>query len=440
MKNENIKKWLRRGGLTLAFAVLFVFLYVLSALSGLRFFIPHYLTIAGGPFESKSYLVILQNNNELRPAGGRIVAYGKITFNNGLFGDIELSNPDEALTNHEYIDAPYPMEELLWDESYKGYTFFDANFNPDFEKTVNDLLGMYKLTHPDVEFDGAIGLNINVLKDIIDITGNVKIGDEVITSSNIFEKLENSDDTTLRAIGRSVIFKSSWSFVSWRDLSDMFVKNLNEKHIQLYSFNKNFQKKLEEKNWSGKWPTGYKGDFLAAIEANFGKNQINKYINRALNYRLYLCDPKTDKYCEYTGKVAYTIEHIDRAPEAEKYTGYIRFYFPKKTNLKSSNVFVNYENNEDYFVVGTIVSLNPGERKTIEMTAELPETIFDQETYSLYIPKQSGTSGDSYSVIIETPTGTEVESRSFDVHENIASWQGALSKDKTLSLSVTKPL
>jgi len=440
MKNEKIKKWLKRGGLTLAFIILFVFLYVLSALSGLRFFLPHYLTIAGTPFESKSYLLVLQNNNELRPSGGRIIAYGKITFNNGLFGDIELSNPDEALTNHDYMDAPYPMEELLWDESYKGYTFFDANFNPDFESTVNELLGMYKLTNPDVEFDGAIALNINVLKDVLDITGNVKIENEVITSSNIFEKFENSDDTTLRSIGRSVIFKSYWSIISWRELSDMFVRNLNEKNIQLYSFNKNFQKKLEEKNWSGKWPTKFEGDFLAAVEANFSKNQISKYINRALNYRLYLCDPQADKYCEYTGKVAYTIEYIDRSPEAPKYTGYIRFYFPNETSLKSSNAFVNYENNADYFVMGTIVSLNPGEKKTIEMTVKLPEIIFDQESYSLYIPKQSGTAGDPYSVIIETPAGTQVDSKSFDVHENIASWQGALSKDKTLSLSVTKPL
>lgn len=438
MKKKKPKKWLVRGGLTLAFVVLFMILYVLSALSGLRFFIPHYLTIAGTPFESKSYLVILQNNNELRPSGGKIMAYGTVTFKNSLFSDIEVNNLDNSITDHDYIDAPYPMEELLWSDSYNGYTFFDANYDPNFKGTADELLRMYKLTNPEAEFDGVVALNVNVLKDILDITGGVYVDNELVTSANIFDKLENSDNETLRNISKSIISKSFWSVLSWRRLSDMFVANFNEKHIQFYSFDTNFQKKLAEKGWSGVWPSDLEGDFLATAEANLGGNQINKYINRSLDYRLYLCNPELDKFCEYTGKIAYTIENVDRSPEAENYKGYIRLYFPKGTNLKSSNTFIHYEDDTDNSVIGTVVTLAPGERKTIELTVELPKTIFDQETYSLYIPKQSGTIADPYSVIIEMPIGTEIESRSFDIHENIASWQGALVKDKVLSLSVTK--
>jgi uncharacterized protein DUF4012 len=431
MKKKKSKKWLIASGLTLAFVVLFMILYVLSALSGLRFFIPNYFTIAGTPFDSKSYLLVLQNNNELRPAGGKIMAYGSVSFNNGLFSDIEVNNLDESITDHEYIDPPYPIEN--------GYTFFDANYDADFKNTANELLTMYKITNPDADFDGVVALNVDVLKDILDIIGNVNIDGELVNSSNIFEKLENSDNETLRDISKNIISKSFRSLLSWRDLSDMFVRNFNEKHIQLYVFNENFSEKLEAKGWSGTWPTNFKGDFIASVEANLGKNQINKYINRSLDYRLYLCDPELDDFCDYTGKIVYTIEHIDRSPEAENYNGYIRFYFPEKTELKSANAQIHYEENAKYKVFGTAINLSPGERKTIEITAELPEDIFDQEVYSLYIPKQSGTIGDSYSVIIETPNGTEIESKSFDIHENIASWKGALLKDKTLSLSVTKP-
>jgi hypothetical protein len=431
MPKKKTKKWLVRGGLTLAFVVLFMILYVLSALSGLRFFIPHYFSIAGTPFDSKSYLLVLQNNNELRPAGGKIMAYGSVTFNNGAFSDIEVNNLDESIVDHEYIAPPYPLDD--------GYTFFDANYDADFKETANELLTMYKITNPDAEFDGVVGLNVNVLKDILDIIGDVNVDEELVNSANIFEKLENSDNETLREISKRIISKSFWAVLSWRDLSDMFVRNFNEKHIQLYIFDEGFQSKLDAKGWSGTWPDELEGDFLATIEANLGENQINKYINRSLDYRLYLCDPSEDDFCDYTGKIAYTIEHIDRSPEAENYYGYIRFYFPKNTDLKSANAQIHYEDNEEYSVVGSVVNLNPGDRKTVEITVELPEDIFDQETYNLYIPKQSGTTGDSYSVIIETPNGTEIESRSFDIHENIASWQGALLKDKVLSLSVTKP-
>lgn len=421
MKSKKSKKWLVRGGLTLAFVALFVILYILSTLSGLRFFIPHYFSIAGTPFESKSYLLVLQNNNELRPAGGKIMAYGTVNFKNGLFNDIEVNNLDESITDHEYIEPPYPLTG--------SYTFFDANYDPDFKNSANDLLEMYKLTNPDAEFDGVIALNVNVLKDVLDIIGDVEVNDEIINSATIFEKLENSDNETLRDISKSIIAKSFWSILSWRNLSDMFVRNFNEKHIQLYVFDENLQEKLGNKGWSGVWPENFKGDFLATVEANLGENQINKYINRSLDYRLYY---------DYTGKVTYTIEHIDRSLEAENYYGYIRFYFPKKTELKSANVQIHYEENEDYYVAGSIVNLNPGDRKTIEITVELPDNIFDEDGYSLYIPKQSGTIRDSYSVIVEMPSGTEIESDSFEIHENIASWQGALFKDKLLELSIKK--
>ena len=430
MKKSKTTKWLMRGGLGLAFVVFFIILYSLSALSGLRFFIPHYLTIAGTPFESKSYLVVLQNNNELRPSGGRIMAAGSITFKNGLFSDIEISNFEELANLSKNIDTPYPTQD--------NYSFFDANYDPDFTLAANNLIATYKTVNPNSRFDGVIALNVTVLKDILNIIGSIYVNEERINSKNIFEKIENSDGQTLREIGKAIISKSFCSILSWRNLSDMFVKNFNEKQIQLYVFDKNLQNKLDEKKWSGAWPKNFEGDFLATVEANLGQNQINKYINRALNYRLYLCNPKINKYCSYEGKIAYTIENVDRSPEAKNYKGYIRFYFPKNTNLKSANTNITHEDNQNYTVIGTLVNLNPGERKTIEMMVELPEVIFNQEVYNLYIPKQSGTVGDSYSIIIETPNSSKIESKSFNVHDNIASWQGALLRDKILNLSVTE--
>ncbi len=428
MNTQNRTTWLKRSVIAVLFCVLFLILYVLSALSGLRFFIPHYLTVAGTPFDSKAYLIVLQNNNELRPSGGKIMAYGSVTFVNGLFNDIQVNTLGDTITDHEYVEPPYPME---------SYTFWDANYDPDFAQTVDNLLAMYEKADSNATFDGVIALNVSVLKDILTITGDIEVDGQNVNAKTIFSILENGDNETLRMVSKRIINKSFWSFMSWRRLSDTLVKNLSEKHIQLYSFDTRFQEQINKKGWSGAWPSYEKGDFFATTEANLSEKQINNYINRSVDYRVYLCDKKLQENCDHKATMAYTIEHIDRAEGAASYEGYVRFYFPERTNLKRSTAYINYEDDETHTIIGTVVTLQPGERKTIEMMLELPDTILHDNTYRLFVPKQAGTDGDPYSIIVETPHHKSIQSSAFSIQENVARWQGALQIDKFLSLRLT---
>jgi len=68
---HGLKKWL---SIIIGVLVLILFMIYLS-LGELRFFANHYL---GLTFFSKNYLVLLQNNYELRPGGGFITAYGNL--------------------------------------------------------------------------------------------------------------------------------------------------------------------------------------------------------------------------------------------------------------------------------------------------------------------------------------------------------------------------
>ncbi len=100
MAKKYSKKSLRAVYLTLFFIILTFILFTLSSLSGLRFFIPHYFSIAGGPFNEKNYLVLFQNNNELRPTGGFISAYGILKFRNGLFAGLEVNDVFGDIADH----------------------------------------------------------------------------------------------------------------------------------------------------------------------------------------------------------------------------------------------------------------------------------------------------------------------------------------------------
>ena len=409
---------------------------------------PRYFDIAGGPFSEKNYLVLFQNDNELRPTGGFISAYGIAQFKNGFFTGIEINDVFGDIADHEYIDPPYPQKKLLDGVFYQGYTFRDANWYPDFPQSVSELMRLYRLTDSETNFDGVIAVNLKNLEDLLEILGKVKVWDYEFTSGNVFELLEfslhnidyhNVEEVSKRKnilgpLAKELIKKSVFSPLKWREISDMIVRNLNEKHIQLHFFNSSLQDAIHNKGWSGTWPKP-EGDFLAVVESNLGGMKSDRYINRDVDYRLEIFEHTEDNYT-LTAKTTITMEHFGdyNVPISGAYSGYLRIYAPKGATLKSSTVTTQTENLSDYTVFGTIIKLNPGERKTFEFNYEIPSTIFINERYHIDIPKQAGTDSDNYSLIIEGPQGMIIYSDDFESRENFGIWEGGLLRDTSLDL------
>lgn len=445
------KKSLRVLYLTLFFVILAFILFALSSLSGLRFFIPHYFGLAGGPFSEKNYLVLFQNNNELRPTGGFISAYGKLTFRNGIFAGLEVNDVFGEVDDHEYIQAPYPQEDLLKGKFYQGYTFRDSNYYGDFPKSVSELMKMYRLTDSQTNFDGVIAVNSKVLEDMLKVVKKIEVWDMEFTPENVFELLEYSvhnidhHDTeqikerkgVLGPLSSALIKKITFSPLLWRETSDMIVNNLNEKHIQLHFFNSTLQKAVDEKGWSGTWPEP-EGDFLAVVEANLAGMKSDRYINRDINYRLQIWENNDTGDYMLTGKIEVNMEHFGdyNVPISGPYSGYVRVYLPYGTKLKNANVSVTNEQSTEYTIFGTIVRMNPGDKQTISYEVELPQSVFDGSNYHLDVVKQAGTIDDTYSVIIEAPQGKSIKSDDFKTRENYAIWENSLLKDQSLDFTL----
>ena len=119
--------------------ILVTIIYFFISLGSLRFFLGNYLSISGF---NKKYLIVLQNQYELRPTGGFISAYGILKFR--FFLPISFEIKDSfTVAGHEYIVPPEPMGKLLADPWYQGHTFRDANWNPDFAQSAQDLISFY---------------------------------------------------------------------------------------------------------------------------------------------------------------------------------------------------------------------------------------------------------------------------------------------------------
>jgi hypothetical protein len=410
---------------------------------------PRYFDIAGGPFSEKNYLVLFQNNNELRPTGGFISAYGTLRFRNGFFAGLEINDVFGEIADHKYVEPPYPQKQLLDGQFYQGYTFRDANYYADFPQTVAEVMKMYRMTDKEANFDGVIGVNLKVMEDLLDIVKYIRIGELQFTAGNVFEMLEfslhNIDyhdveevakrKSILGPLAKALIKETIFSPFKWREVSDMVVKNLNEKHIQLHFFDSSLQNAIHEKGWSGTWPTT-DGDFLAVVEANLAGMKSDRYIKRDVKYRLQIWEDHG--IYTLTGKTIIEMEHFGdfNVPISGAYSGYVRVYMPKGSKIVKANVTTHDDSTSEHTVYGTIVKLNPGDRQTIEIEYTVPSSVFTDKQYELDLIKQAGTINDSYSVIVEAPQGTIIDSDDFEGRENYAIWEGNLLRDMELEFDL----
>lgn len=423
-----------------------VFLWFISSLGQLRLFVPSAFTITGFPFWEKNYLILFQNNAELRPTGGFITNYGILTFAHGLPKAFEMYDVWGEISNHAYVEPPYPMKELLASKYYQGYTFRDANHNPDFPKTAEELLRFYRIEHPNAAFDGVFAFDLAAAEDIIGVFGKVSSGDITFTKENFFEHMEQlvSDvdrhnpkaifedrKQPLRDLGKTLMKKAFTSPFRLRALTDAIYKNLNEKHILLAFQNRSIEKKMKEKGWDGALASYSGADFLAVVESNLGGAKSDRYMDRNVKYAVRV--QENNLFADLS--VTLTHNGTLNPPISHAYKGYLRVYVPHGSIITQSPSGSREEPaqpSETLKSIGTIVRLEPGESIMLQYQYRLPPFI-QQNRYSLKLWKQPGTINDNYEITLLAPQGKTWKSRSLVTREHVANFSGPLETDRLLS-------
>jgi hypothetical protein len=427
----------RKKTLLAVFSILFLLLlFVISSAGSLRIFIPHYHELTGFPFGQKNYLIVFQNNQEMRPAGGFISSFATLHFTAGIPTDFQIEDVYGEIDEHPYIEPPYPMKELLANEWYKGYTFRDANYFSDYPQTVDELIRLYHQTRPAEQFDGVIAVNFNALEDLIGKLEPLKIDGKLVTKDNLFEEITNSvndidrHDTSqlnnrkslLKPLATAIIKKLVINPFLVRRVSDSFVYSLNHKDIQLNFKDQNLQNLISSQGWSGAWPSANSTeDFLAVVEANLGGMKSDRYILRKITYHVRITEENLAQKTDPEATLELELQHfgIENIPLSGPYSGYFRFYKSPDNKLP----------------VDEIIKLQPGEKNTITKKFTVPYSVIKDRKYSLYLAKQSGAE-DFFTVIVELPRGLQIDSTDFQTRENFAVFEGFLTRDKTLQMQI----
>jgi hypothetical protein len=250
-----------------------------------------------GKDQFKRYLLVFQNNYELRATGGFIGSYALMDIDEGVIEGVEMpggGSYDLQGGLNKRISAPEPFYLIspLWQ-------FHDANWWPDFPTSARKLMHFYEISGGRT-VDGVIAMTPQMIIDLLKITGPIEMEeyDEVVTADNFmwvtqynveleYDKEENKPKKFLSDLCIKLL-----SRITDKDiLADQggvlgFVNILSraarKKDLQLYFDDSSVQNVIEKYSLDG----GIKntdGDYLMVINTNVGGGKSDSVIQQTID-------------------------------------------------------------------------------------------------------------------------------------------------------------
>ncbi|MEV7768920.1 DUF4012 domain-containing protein [Microbacterium sp. NPDC086615] len=153
-------------------------------------YLPSLLAAAGGD-GPKTYLVVFQNNAEIRATGGNPAASSVMVVDNGR---IELKEQSDSMAFYAAGQAGRSVLDLpestlsLYPDTFTRYSQ-DYTFTPDFPTTARLFESLWKRTDGS-QFDGVMSIDPVVLAHMLEVLGPVDLPTgEQITSENAVKLL-----------------------------------------------------------------------------------------------------------------------------------------------------------------------------------------------------------------------------------------------------------
>lgn len=363
-----------------------------------------------------TYLILFQNNTELRPSGGFIGSYALVTIDKGkmeLLAVDGTENLDRNTPNSWRPEPPAPIKDNL---KVDRWYFRDSNWSPDFSVSAKKALELYKGEEGLAadKIDAVISITPTVLEEVLKRIGPIVIQGLEFKADNVTEKLEYEveygyDKKGVDFKDRKQIIKSFMlelinrlkfdAFLNYKSYLSLTENLINQKQIVFYALDEKLQAELSKNGWSGE-VINTEGDYLLWVDANMASLKTDLVIERNLTYSIvkqtngrYLA--KAEMLYKHNGKFDW---------RTTRYRTYARIFVPIGSELVSTKgamktdrsslpgkVDQGSELNKQWF--GGFISIEPGQKKNLSFSYYLPEVLtekIDNGLYTLYVQKQLG--------------------------------------------------
>ena len=408
----------------LLFSTIIILSFGLISISGLKYFGKQSLgeKIAfWNLFKNGKYLVLFQNNTELRASGGFLGSFAVMDLKDGkvekIYVDTNIYKRDNDFVWNQgnRIEPPSPIKKAFGNDNW--WAMRDSNWYVDFSQGADKVAWFYQQEGGE-KVDGVIALNTTVMTDLLKLTGPIAMPQYNLTVDNnnfltevqyqvekgyyqnIQGEVTNEPKTVLKDMLPLLMEKVN-KMPDKSQLLDFLGKELREKNIMVKFNNDDLQKIALDENWAGTvWPNKKNVDYLQINHSNLGVNKSSLNVSQTAFYSIQKNNGKL------TGELSITREHQGTYnwPDGDN-VNWTRILVSDGAQLVSAK-----ENNSD--ITGEIAvskeadktvfafwyKTNVGSKTNINIKYNLPFYVESAEGYELDLQKQSGILGDSYKV------------------------------------------
>ena len=392
-----------------------------------------------GKDSPRKYLIVFQNDGELRPSGGFWTAYSTLIVKDGKVTPGTASNIYDL---DDKINSKVPAPRLI--KSYHINVPYlnlrDSNLSPDFPTDAQIFLEQYiKAMGSKDKFDAVIAIDTKLLVDMVGILGRLDTRVGTFTTepdkrcdgcpSIIYELewisgrprnyIEKNRKDFLNPLMSSLLTNLMGSEKSkMGSIIETGLKDINEKHILFYFPDEEMQKIGNLANITGKIIDVDKTiDYIHLNDTNFASAKSNIFITQKIKHDITI----KDGVAEHKISVTYdnpapasncNLEKGDLCLNAAQYRDLFRFYVPigsKLIKMTGSEVEVEpYEElNKLVFegFYGNKYALNA--KSNLKTSVQYTSGATIGSIYTLVLQKQPGTKPVEYELTIngeEQPT------------------------------------
>ncbi len=411
---------------------------------------------ASGP---RTYLLLAQNSDELRPTGGFITGAGRVTVDAGDIVEFffrESYCVDDF--SKPYDEPPAPLYKYMLAELW---VFRDANWSPDFPTSAQKAAELYTYGQG-VELDGVIAFDLQGAARLVEALGPVVVErwDEPVTGESFARMVRqawNPSDEGVSSewadthkdfmdeLAQTVLerIRQQPETVDWFRLMQALWQILEERYLLIYLQEPAAASWLHAQGWDGALRP-VEGDYLMVVDASLGFNKVNPRIKRALEYQVALrADGSAQAVLavdyQHTGRGNGSVCH-QRATytEGERvtyeslmegcYWNYLRVYVPEGSHLYIAS---RHPTPAEYLLRGVAAAgeaevlpvegdkavfaqffvVERGQALETRFYYDLPRVAHSSEgqwRYALLVQKQPGTDGTPVSLTIALPPGAQL--------------------------------
>jgi type II secretory pathway pseudopilin PulG len=371
--------------------------------------------LLGNP-EPRRYMLLFQNNAELRPTGGFMTAYATMTVTKGK---IEPGVSQDIYTLdasfREKVPAPEPIKKYL--PLVYNWNLRDMNLSPDFKVSMDTFTSYAKKAPAMPEVDGIIALDTEVPVRLLEILGPIGVpgyggkfsaeNDPRCNCPQVIYELENiitrptyevreGRKSILGPLMNSMLANIMGSPKSqWPEFFNVFIESIKEKRLLMYFYDADKQNAVEVLQAAGRVVDYPEGDYLMINNTNFAGAKSNLFVESEVEQNISFQEDKIIR------KIVLTYRNPAPGDNCNLEAGQLclngllrdwtRIYVPlgsKLISFKGTEVDPIVTEDLGKTVFEGFFTLSPQSVKKLEIEYEVPLTSKDE--YRLLIQKQPG--------------------------------------------------